>query len=69
MRRYEYGDPLKVLERRGEDCSYCRHLERWNVAGEMVAACNNKQAPEQRRKAAPARRCDQWRHEKADSGV
>lgn len=63
MRSYEYGDPAKVLEMRGEDCTHCRHLGRWNVAGEMVTTCTNKQAPEKKRKAAPAKRCDQWQHE------
>lgn len=64
MRRYEYGDPAKVLERKGEDCTHCQHLERWSVAGEMVTQCGNAQAPEAKRKAAPAHRCHWWQHEK-----
>ena len=69
MRSYEYGDPAKVLERRGEDCTHCRSLERWNVAGSLVWRCDNRLAPERNRKGAPAKRCNEWKPHKEDSGV
>lgn len=68
MRRYEYGDPAMVLERRGEDCTGCRWLGKWKFAGELIEACDNEKAPAKLRDEAPARRCDQWRHIKADGG-
>lgn len=67
-RSWEARDPLEVLIRRGEDCTHCRHLERWNVAGRLVTQCGNPQAPATLRKSAPAKRCDMWQHEKQDGG-
>lgn len=68
MRRYEYGDPAKVLERRGEDCTNCAYLGVWGFFGTRINACSNTDATEQQRAQAPAKRCDQWRHIKADGG-
>lgn len=53
---WRYGDPAKVLERRGEDCGHCRHLERWHIADKTVEACAKK------RKVG--KRCEHWQHER-----
>lgn len=66
MRRYEYGAPAVVLERRGEDCTNCQWLIPWRFAGQVIEACDNLEAPADHRADAPAKRCDQWRHVKAD---
>ena len=68
-RSWERGDPLDVLIRKGEDCTHCQYLGKWRLGGELVTACDNKRAPERKRKGAPASRCELWRHEKADSGI
>lgn len=60
MRRYEYGDPAKVLERRGEDCTNCKHLGIWKLGAERLTTCDNPSAPDRRRR--------EWRHTKADGG-
>lgn len=66
MRRYEYGDPAKVLEIKGEDCTNCKHLAPWSMGGRSVLICDNQQAPEKKRKAAPASRCSEWKHKQQD---
>lgn len=66
MRSYEYMDPARVLEIKGEDCTHCKHLAPWSVGGKTVTVCDNKDAPEKKRKAAPASRCHQWEHKQQD---
>lgn len=66
MRRYEYGDPLEVLIRKGEDCANCRHLAPWSVGRKTVTICDNQQAPEKKRKNAPQSRCHLWTHKQQD---
>lgn len=56
MRSWMYGDPAKVLERRGEDCDHCRHLELWGLGGKSVTVCAKK------RKVG--KRCSEWQHER-----
>lgn len=65
-RSWERGDPLEVLIRKGQDCTHCRHLAPWSVGGKTVTACDNKDAPEKKRKAAPASRCSEWKHKQQD---
>ena len=62
MRRWEYGDPALVLERRGQDCDNCIHLEQWDALGRRLSLCTNPRAPEKLKRAAPARRCEEWQH-------
>lgn len=64
MRRYEYGDPARVLEIKGEDCTHCKSLKSWSLGGRSVVVCENDRAPEKKRKNAPQSRCPEWRHEK-----
>lgn len=65
MRRYEYGDPAKVLERRGEDCTGCIHLGEWRLGAERMVTCDNRDVHGSVRDMAPSRRCDQWKHKGA----
>lgn len=69
MRRYEYGDPARVLEIKGEDCTHCHSLKSWSIGGRSVVVCENDRAPEKKRKNAPQSRCHLWKHEKQDTGV
>lgn len=66
MRRYEYMDPAKVLEIKGEDCTNCKSLAPWSVGGKTVTVCDNQQAPEKKRKNAPQSRCHLWAHKQQD---
>lgn len=68
LEHWRYGDPAKVLERRGEDCTGCRHLERWVVGDRSAWVCSSRRAPKKLREGAPAKRCDEWRHDKEDGG-
>lgn len=51
---WRYGDPAKVLERKGEGCGRCRWLQPWK--GSAVCEKGRK----------PGKRCSEWRHEQAD---
>lgn len=62
MRSYEYMDPARVLEIRGEDCTNCKSLGDWSIGGSSVTACTNKDAPAKKREGAPASRCHKWEH-------
>jgi hypothetical protein len=64
----QYRNPERWLERRGQDCTHCASLTTWRLCGTTMQSCDNTQAPKTRREQAPARRCDQWRHSKADGG-
>ena len=66
MRRYEFGDPARVLEMRGEDCTHCKSLAPWSMGGKSVLICENRQAPEKKCKNAPQSRCHLWRHQQQD---
>lgn len=68
MRSYEYLDPSRVLEIRGEDCTNCRHLTVTSVFGFDAWWCDNNKAPQSKRKRAPASRCDEWKHKQQDGG-
>lgn len=68
MRSYEYLDPSRVLEIRGEDCTNCMHLGEWEIGKESVTACDNSHAPSNKRDRAPSSRCIEWRHKKQDDG-
>lgn len=62
MRSFEYGDPARALEIRGEDCTNCKHLAKWKLNGVAMTMCDNMKAPAKKRQNAPERRCHLWRH-------
>lgn len=66
MRSYEFGDPARVLEIRGEDCDNCVSLGEWHLGGSSVTACTNEDAPQKKRENAPASRCFLWRHKQGE---
>lgn len=65
--REMYGDPERWLTMRGEDCTNCKHLAPWSMGGKTVTVCDNQQAPEKKRKAAPASRCHKWEHKQQEA--
>lgn len=62
MRSYEYMDPARVLEIRGEDCDNCVSLKRDKVFVEWIKFCDNHDAPAEKRENAPESRCYLWKH-------
>lgn len=66
MRSYEYMDPARVLEIRGEDCTNCAHLGTWKFGGKAVITCCNDNAPAKKRAEAPASRCYLWKHRQGE---
>lgn len=55
LESWRYGDPAMVLERQGETCEGCRHLEQWDVAGAEIDVCGKRPTHDVRR------RCDGWK--------
>lgn len=62
MRSYEYLDPARVLEIKGEDCTNCKSLGIWIFNGTTMTACDNMDAPDKKRENAPVSRCHKWEH-------